>query len=553
METRRLILVLGGIAVVLVIVLGGLTLAVMGGGGGSGGSGDEGTPETSPLPERVAGELRLVGPDPLTLDPACTSDTSSAEYIMEIFSGLVTFDRDLKLVPDIAEKWDISDDGTVYTFHLRRGVKFHDGSRQVTADDFKFSMERSLNPDTLSTVGSVYLDDIVGARQFADGKADSVSGIEVVDAYTLRITIDAPKSYFLAKLSYPTAFVVDQREVGDSTCFSKTEWTLKPNGTGPFKLQEWQLTQRIVLAPNSEYYLEPKPSLAKVTYVLAGGSPLVMYENDEIDVTGVGINDIESIRDTSNPLNKEFTEAASLDTYYIGFNTEEPPFDDPDVRRAFAMALDKNVLSETVLKDLVVPANGILPPGMPGFNDKLEGIPFDPDGAQQLLEDAGGAGSLGKITLLSSGRGASVGPIIEAIQAMWEQNLGVTVEVDQEEFGLFLQDLDDGNFQMFDLGWIADYVDPQNFLDIKFHSGSPNNETKYANPDVDSLLEQARTEQDQATRLDLYGQAEEKIVEDEPWIPLYHGRSNALIKPYVQDYFIPPFVIENLRYVSVTR
>jgi len=554
METRRLILVLGGIAVVLVIVLGGLSLAVIGGGDGkSSSSKGTPTPVTSPLPERVQGELRLVGPDPLTLDPACTSDTSSAEYIMEIFSGLVTFDKDLNLVPDIAERWDISDDGKVYTFHLRKGVKFHDGSRQVTADDFKFSMERSLDPDTLSTVGSVYLDDIVGAREFARGRADSVSGIEVVEDYTLRITIDAAKSYFLAKLSYPTAFVVDRREVGDSTCFSNTEWTLNPNGTGPFKLEEWQLLQRIVLTPNDSYYLEPKPSLARVTYVLAGGSPLVMYENDEIDITGVGINDIESIRDTSNPLNKEFTEGASLDTYYIGFNTQEPPFDDPKVRRAFAMAIDKKVLSETVLKELVVPANGILPPGMPGFNDKLEGIPFDAKGAQELLEDAGGARSLGKISLLSSGRGASVGPIIEAIQAMWEQNLGVTVEVNQEEFGLFLQDLDDGNFQMFDLGWIADYVDPQNFLDIKFHSGSPNNETKYVNPDVDSLLERARTEQDQPTRLDLYRQAEEKIVEDEPWIPLYHGRSNALIKPYVKDYFIPPFIIENLRYVSVTR
>src|SRR3990172_8646599 len=165
METRRLILVLGGIAVVLVIVLGGLSLSVVCGGGGSAGASDDtAPPETSPLPARVEGELRLAGPNPLTLDPACTSDTGSAEYIMEIFSGLVTFDKDLKLVPDIAEKWEISDDGTVYTFHLRRGVKFHDGSRQVTADDFKFSMERALDPDTLSTVGSVYLDDIVGAK-----------------------------------------------------------------------------------------------------------------------------------------------------------------------------------------------------------------------------------------------------------------------------------------------------------------------------------------------------------------------------------------------------
>jgi ABC-type transport system substrate-binding protein len=206
-----------------------------------------------------------------------------------------------------------------------------------------------------------------------------------------------------------------------------------------------------------------------------------------------------------------------------------------------------------VLKDLVVPADGVLPPGMPGFNEDLEGIPFDPEGARDLLDEAGGARSLGDIEILSSGRGASVGPVLEAIVAMWEENLGVTVDLNQEEFGLFLRDLDDGNFQMFDLGWVADYVDPQNFLDIKFHSGSANNETKYENSQVDDLLEQARTETDEATRLDLYQQAEELIVQDAPWVPLYHGTNNALIKPYVNDYFTPPFVIPNLRYVSLSR
>jgi oligopeptide transport system substrate-binding protein len=561
METRRLILVLGGIAVVLVLILGGLSLAVLGSGGGDNGGGGngEGTPESSPLPERVQGELRLFGPDPLTLDPACASDAGSAEYIVEIFSGLVSFDRDLNLIADVAEEiptkenGGISADGTVYTFHIRKGVKFHDRSRQVTADDFKFSMERSLSPNTLSTVGTVYLNDIVGAKEFADGDADEVSGIKVVDDYTLQITIDAPKSYFLAKLTYPTAYVVDRNEVSNSDCFRGTEWTRNPNGTGPFKLEEWQLGQRIVLAPNDDFYLDPKPSLAKVTYLLAGGSALVMYENDEIDLTGVGINDIERIRDPNEPLNAEFSEAPSLDTFYIGFNTQEPPFDDPKVRQAFAMAIDKKVLAEVVLKDLVVPANGVLPPGMPGFNEDLQGLPFDPEGARRLLDEAGGADSLGDISLLSSGQGANVAPTIEAIAAMWKDNLGVNVDLPQLQFGQFLQDLDEGNFQMFSLGWVADYVDPQNFLDIKFHSGSPNNETVYSNPQVDALLEEARTEQDQAKRLQLYQQVEETIVQDAPWIPLYHGKTNALVKPYVKGYFLTPFVIPVLRYVSIAR
>ncbi|MEE8386592.1 MAG: peptide ABC transporter substrate-binding protein, partial [Dehalococcoidia bacterium] len=515
--------------------------------------------ESSPLPERVQGELRLFGPDPLTLDPACASDAGSAEYIVEIFSGLVSFDHDLNLIADIAEELPtkenggISEDGTVYTFNIRRGVNFHDGSRQVTADDFKFSMERSLDPRTLSTVGTVYLSDIVGAKEFAADDADEVTGIRVVDDHTLEITIDAPKSYFLAKLTYPTAYVVDQREVGDSTCFRGAEWTRNPNGTGPFKLEEWELGQRIVLTPNDNFHLEPKPSLAKVTYLLAGGSALVMYENDEIDLTGVGINDIERIRDPNEPLNAEFSEGPSLDTFYIGLNTQKPPFDDPKVRQAFAMAIDKKVLAEVVLKDLVVPAQGVLPPGMPGFNEDLAGIPFDPKRARELLDEAGGPGSLGEISLLSSGRGANVAPTITAVAAMWKENLGVSVDLPQLQFGQFLQDLDEGTFQAFSLGWIADYVDPQNFLDIKFHSASGNNETLYSNPEVDALLEEARTEQDQARRLELYQQVEEIIVQDTAWIPLFHGKSNALTKPYVRDYFIVPFVIPNLRYVSIAR
>jgi oligopeptide transport system substrate-binding protein len=564
METRRLILVLGGIAVVLVLVLGGLSLLVLSkddDGGGSDNGGNDGTPEaeSSPLPERTQGELRLFGSDPLTLDPACATDAGSAEYIVEIFSGLVSFDRDLNLIADIAEELPtkenggISADGTVYTFNIRKGVKFHDGSRQVTAEDLKFSMERSLDPKTLSTVGTVYLDDIVGAKEFAAGDADEVTGIRVVDDYTLEITIDAPKSYFLAKLSYPTAYVVDQREVGDSTCFSGEEWTRNPNGTGPFKLEEWELGQRIVLTPNDDTYLKPKPSLAKVTYLLAGGSAFTMYQNDEVDITGVGINDIESVRDPDNELNAEFQESSGLDTFYIGFNTQEPPFDDPKVRQAFAMAIDKKVLAKVVLKDLVVPAEGVLPPGMPGFNDELEGIPFDPDQARQLLDEAGGADSLGEISLLSSGRGANVAPTIQAVAAMWKDNLGVTVDLPQLQFGQFLQDLDEGTFQAFSLGWVADYVDPQNFLDIKFYSESANNETMYSNPEVDALLEEARTEQDQAKRFKLYQQAEEIIVQDVPWIPLFHGKNNALVKPYVKGYFITPFVIPRLRYISIAR
>jgi oligopeptide transport system substrate-binding protein len=571
METRRLITILTGIAVAIVIAIGGIVVvSSLGGSDDDGGAttgdsadngdnednGDDGGDEPTPnLPERQEGELRRFGPDPVTLDPACASDAGSAEYIVEIFSGLVSFDRDLELIPDIAEDWDVSPDGTVYTFHLRTNVLFHDASRRVTADDFKFSMERALNPDTLSTVGEVYLDDIAGADDFIRGRADEVSGIQVIDDNTLEITIKAPNSVFLEKLSYPTAYVVDRREVGDSTCFEGAEWTLSPNGTGPFKMGDWELGQRIELEPNNDFYLDPKPSLAKVTYILSGGSALTMYENDEIDVTGVGINDIESIRDPNNDLNAELVEAESLDVYYIGFNTQEPPFDDPKVRQALSMAINKELLSDDILAGIVEPAQGVLPPGMPGYNQDLEGLPFDAEGARDLLDEAGGPEVLQDVVLLTPGRGASPGDVLEAIVAMWTENLQLDFEIpiEQEDFGLFLRDIDESNFSMFSLGWIADYPDPQNFLDIKLRSTSPNNETKYSNPEVDDLLDQALNEEDETKRNELYQEAELLIVEDAPWLPLYHSKTSALIKPYVEGYELPPFVIPTLRYVSIEK
>ena len=554
METRRLVLTLTGIAVVMIVVLGGLGAILLASGGGDDNGTTAGDGDEDGLGERVEGELRLFGPDPITLDPACASDAGSAEYIVEIFSGLVSFDLDLNLIPDIAEDLpEVSDDGTVYTFHLRSNVLFHDNSRPVTADDFKYSLERSLNPDTQSTVGEVYLDDLVGAAEFIAGNADEVSGIRVIDPQTLELTITEPSAVFVDKLTYPTAYVVDQREVGDATCFEGGGWTLTPNGTGPFKLEEWDLGRKIVLTANPRFHLEPAPALERVTFILSGGSSFVMYENDEIDITGIGSNNIESVRDPNSDLNADLHEGPSLNVFYIGFNTQEAPFDDANLRNALSLSIDREFLAREFLLDLVVPAKGILPPGMDGYNESLPDIPFDPDTARDLLEKAGGAGVIDGATILTSGQGATPSDILQVVLAMWEQELGITVSIEQEDFGLFLRDIDDGKFQMFSLGWIADYPDPQNFLDIKLHSESANNEAGYSNPAVDALLDQADGEADEATRLELYQQAEELIVIDMPWAPLYHGKASYLVKPYVEGFVIPPFVIPNLRYVSISR
>jgi ABC-type transport system substrate-binding protein len=215
------------------------------------------------------------------------------------------------------------------------------------------------------------------------------------------------------------------------------------------------------------------------------------------------------------------------------------------------MAIDKELLANEILAGLAVPAKGVIPPTMKGYNQNLKGLGFDPDEARALLDEAGGPELLEGVTLLTPGRGAAPGDILDAIVAMWTENLGVDIQVEQQDFGLFLQTLDDHDFQMFSLGWVADYPDPQNFLDIKLHSQSRNNETQYANPEVDQLLDQARLELDEAARLELYQQAEEIIVEESPWVPLYHGNSALLVKPHVDGYSPTPFVIENLRFVSI--
>ncbi len=554
METRRLVLTLTGIAVALIVVLGGLGLLLL----ATGGDDDNGTADVDDdggddLGARVEGELRLFGPDPITLDPACASDAGSAEYIVEIFSGLVSFDLDLKVIPDVAEDWQVSDDGTVYTFTLRSNVLFHDNSRPVTADDFKFSLERALNPATQSTVGEVYLDDLVGAAEFIAGDAEEVTGIRVIDPQTLELTIVEPSAVFLEKLTYPTAYVVDEREVGDATCFEGGGWTLTPNGTGPFKMEEWDLGRKIVLTANPRFHLVPAPALDRVTFILSGGSSFVMYENDEVDVTGIGSVNIESVRDPNSDLNADLREGPSLNIFYIGFNTQEEPFDDANLRNALSLSIDREFLAREFLLDLVVPANGILPPGIDGYNEDLADIPFDPDAARDLLELAGGPGVLDGATILTSGQGATPSDILQVVLAMWEQELGIAVTIEQEDFGLFLRDIDDGNFGMFSLGWIADYPDPQNFLEIKLHSESANNEAGYSNPEVDALLDQAISEPDEATRMALYQEAEELIVIDMPWAPLYHGKASYLVKPYVEGFVIPPFVIPNLRYVTITR
>ena len=547
MNSNRLLGILGGVVAVLIVAV--VIVAVVVVQHGRGKSSSSAGNQNSSSKANSGEVLRLTGNDPLTLDPAIVYDVDSSAYIVEIYGGLVTLDKDLKIVPDIAKDMPtISSDGTVYTFHLRDDVVFSGSNRKVTAQDFKYSIERAADPKTDSPTADTYLGDIVGVKDMIRGKATSVSGVKVIDDTTLQITIDAPKPYFLAKLTYPTAFVVDKDQISSDP----KNWSRHPHGTGPFILKDWTIGQSVTLVRNTAYHLGV-PALKEVDYQLAGGNPLTEYQNNEIDITGVGIDDIDTVRDTSNPLHKEFIEKPALSTGYIAFNTTMPPFDDPKVRQAFTEAVDRNQLVNTILKNEADVATGILPPGMPGYSKDIKPLPYDPNNAKQLLQQSKYAGKLPPITFSTEGTGADVGPLIQSIVQMWKQNLGVDVQIQQIEAATFLQEQTQGKLQLSDAGWSADYPDPEDFLSINFRSGSQSNIAKYSNPAVDKLLDQADTALDQNKRLDLYHQAEQMIVDDAPWLPLVFDKDEVLVKPYVKGYQPEGMVIPILRYVSIQK
>jgi oligopeptide transport system substrate-binding protein len=492
------------------------------------------------------GTLNLADTGPITLDPATTAEATSAAYVFQIFSGLVRLDKDLQAQGDIASNWDISADGKTYTFHLRQGVTFQDG-KPVTAADFKYSWERALNPATQSLTAGTYLNDIVGAGDILAGRATQLSGVQVVDASTLQVTIDAPKAYFLDKMAYPTSFVVDQANVN-----SGASWWQKPNGTGPFKLVQWQPEQLLVLGRNGRYYGD-KARLNEVRFQLYSGNSIQLYQNGSIDVSYVGGDYMGLVTDPTNPISKELHVFPELSIYYIGFNVTEPPFDDANVRQAFSYAVDRERLITLSTENVVTPAYGILPPEMPGYNAALAGLRFDPQKARQLIAASkyGDVSKLPPLVLTTAGYGGDISGLIGGVIEDWRRNLGVEVTVRQIQTEFFLYTLKQEKNNIFDSGWIADYPDPQDFLDILFRAGSQDNFGDYSNPQLDTLLDKAAVEMDKNTRLDLYRQAEGLVVQDAVILPLYFGRSYLLIKPYVQDYELSPLGYPFLNLVTV--
>ena len=499
------------------------------------------------------GVLRLLGDDPPTLDPHQTGDVSSSRYILEVFGGLLTIDPSLQIVPDLAEDWAIDADGMGYTFNLNPDARFHDG-RRVTAEDFKYSIERAADPATEAPGADTYIGDIVGVSEKLDGQADSVSGVSVLDDTTIRLDLDAPKPYILAKLTYPASFVVDRSNVETGR-----EWIKTPNGTGPFKLAEYEPGVLMRLERFADYHLEPA-HVDAVEFNLAGGDGLLMYENDEIHWGRAGLALVEALQDPSHPLRGELhLGPPDFDVFYYGMNSAEPPFDDVKVRQALNYAIDRETLATVLLSGVVTPTSKILPPGFPAYNPDLEGYTYDIEKARQLLAESEYGSDTSAyppiVITLPGSFGSSISPLHEAILATWEEQLGIKMDIQQTEWATYLEDLRERRFQIFGgSGWVADYVDPENFLDILFHSESDNNHTGFSNAELDGILERARVEQDPQARVALYNEAEQLIIDQAPWAPLFHSNGDSyIIKPYVKGLPLTPLVIPRLKYVYFTE
>ncbi len=481
--------------------------------------------------------------NPREYDPATTH--SAGDKLA--FSGLVSFDPNLNLVPELAESWEVSPDGTVYTFHLRPNARFHDG-RPVTARDVVYSWERAASPATASDTALTYLGDIVGVDDMVNGQADHIAGLRVIDDLTLQVTIEAPLPYFLMKLTYPTAFVVDEANVT-----SGPDWYRTPNGTGPYRLTRWDSFEVMIYERNLDFYLGP-PAIPYVVVQLYSGVGIRLYEAGAIDITGVSPYDVARVTDPNDRLSAEVHSNVSLCTSYVVFDVSRPPFDDGLVRRAFVLAFDRQKYIEVVYNGVGLPARGLYPPALPGHNTDLQGPAYDPAEARRLLARSryGGPAGLPPIVFTTAGYGSDTNASVAAMIQMWEQNLGISITVENLEPDRYYDLLYTGQHgQLISTGWCADYPDPENFADVLFRTGMPQNLGHYSNPDLDALLDEARIERDVNRRMQLYQQAEQMILEDAPALFILHDIDYTLVKPYVEGYVLTPIDIPLERYLSL--
>jgi len=472
---------------------------------------------------------------PTTFDPALVQDGDTIDVLQQVFEGLVQWSPDNKIVPCLAEKWDVSPNGLTYTFHLRPGVRFQDGA-PVTASDVLYSMQRCLDPKLGSSVALNYLGDIQGAKEMNSGKAAALSGVKVVDPQTVAITITKPKAYWIDTLTYPTAYVVSQAEAKPGTPLTADD-DAKGAGTGAFKLAAYVPDSKVTLAANTTYW-GGAPKLAGIErpVIIDAGTRHDEYVRGDVDMLQFeSPGDLDN--DSKDPVLKDQVKLFKrASTYYIGLNQKAfPVFADVRVRQALAYATDKQKIVQVVFAGKRDAAQDILAEGIPGFDPKFQGLPYDPAKAKALLAAAGHAGGAGlpPVPLAYRQGQPELEKTVVLLQQMWSDSLGVQVKPQVTEWGAMLDREDKNDLECYHIRWAADYLDPQDYYSVLLRSGGPENHVVYANPKFDALCDAADVSQKPAQRAALYRQAAKIAADEVPMIPLYYQQDVELVKPYV--------------------
>lgn len=477
---------------------------------------------------RAAGSMIVTyQSDVATLDPAVGYDWQNWSMIKSLFDGLIDYaPGTTEIVPDLAESYEISADGLTYTFKLRQGVTFHNG-REMTAEDVKYSLERTINPATQSP-GASYYDTIKGYEDVASGASTTLAGVTVVDPHTLTIELNRPDAPFLHKLALNFAFVVAKEAVEEHGA----DFGKNPVGTGAFKLAEWTLGQRVVFARNADYYIADRPKLDEVVFEI-GQDPsvaLLRLERGEVDLLGDGIPPARFVDVMGNAdLAKQVVQGGQLHTGYVTLNTRVAPLDNVAVRQALNHAINKDRIVQ-IINGRAVPANQALPPAMPAYNTAETGYAYDPEKAKALLAEAGLAdGFSTELYAMNTDPNPRIAQAIQQDLAA----IGVTVEIKALDPSVVIEaGGTEGAAPMIwsgGMAWIADFPDPSNFYWAILGCGAAApggwNWSWYCNQDVDALAGQADAMTDPAqaqARLDAWTRVFSKVLADAPWIPIFN-------------------------------
>ncbi|WP_127530017.1 peptide ABC transporter substrate-binding protein [Paenibacillus kobensis] len=510
---------------------------------------ENGTTDTGNAGTATSKVFRMnLSTEPPTLDPAQSQDQVSFTVLNGLYEGLTRKNEAGEVVPGIAEKWDISEDGKTYTFHLR-DAKWSNGD-PVTAGDFEFSWKRALDPQ-LKPEPSAYayqLYYIENAESYNTGGGATVDqvGVKAKDDKTLEVKLNSATPYFLSLMSFQTYFPV-HKSVKDNEAWAASASTIISNG--PFKMSDWQKSTSIKLVPNDNYYAKDEVKLAGVQFVMVPDSltELNMYKTDELDWAGkptgeIPADQIEALRGSNKD---EFYQKGIASMYYYLLNTKEKPFTNEKIRKAFSMALTRKDITDKVTKAGEIPAYGLVPPGIKGeteeYRTEVKDDYFTEDLAEAKKLLAEGMQELGvtkldpiKLTFNTSDNHKRVA---QAVAEMWHKNLGVDVEIQNQEWGVFLENRNKLNYQVARAGWGADYNDPMTYIDL-FTSKSGNNNTGYASKEYDDLVAKAYAEQDTKKRMELFKQAEKLFMDARAIVPLYYYSDVYLEKPGFKGIFI---------------